>query len=117
MSVVLWDNALRDNVASLLLGFKSLRTHPNGAQAPHGLSLPRLGLYSSDKSLSRSSGGSLMSNGRNGEQSTPVLVFSAAVMIALLAVTVMTFERGYTRTASYEPPPGATVLAKPHPQR
>ena len=56
-----------------------------------------------------------MSNGRNGEQSTPVLLFSAAVMIALLAVTVMTFERGYTRTASYEPPPGVTVPVKPHP--
>jgi hypothetical protein len=56
-----------------------------------------------------------MSNGRNGEQSTPVLLFSAAVMVALLAVTVMTFERGYTRTASYETPPGRTVLAEPHP--
>jgi hypothetical protein len=55
-----------------------------------------------------------MNNNRNGENSTPVMFFGAAVMIALLAVTVMTFERGYTRTASYENPPG-TVLAKSRP--
>ena len=53
-----------------------------------------------------------MSNEPNGEHSIPVMLFSAAVMIALLAVTVMTFERGDTRTASYETPPGTTVLAK-----
>ncbi len=55
-----------------------------------------------------------MSDGRNGH-STPILFFSAAVMIALLAVTVMTFERGYTRTASNASLPGTTGLAKPHP--
>jgi hypothetical protein len=55
-----------------------------------------------------------MSNGPNG-QSVSVMLFSAAVMIALLAVTLMTFQRGYPRTASYESPPGATVLAKAGP--
>ena len=54
-----------------------------------------------------------MSNGPNG-QSIPVMLFSAAVMIALLAVTLVTFERGYPRTASYENPPG-TALAKAAP--
>ncbi len=55
-----------------------------------------------------------MSDERNGH-STPILFFSAAVMIALLGVTVMTFERGYTRTVSYETPPGTTGLAKSRP--
>ena len=56
-----------------------------------------------------------MSNKRNGENSIPVVLFGAAVMIALLAVTVMTFERGDTRTASNEVQPGTTGLAKPRP--
>ncbi len=56
-----------------------------------------------------------MSNKRNGEHSAPVVLFGAAVIIALLAVTVMTFERGDTRTASNETPPGTTGLAKPRP--
>jgi hypothetical protein len=56
-----------------------------------------------------------MSNKRNGDNSTPVVLFGAAVMIALLAVTVMTFERGDTRTASNEVRPGTTGLAKPRP--
>jgi hypothetical protein len=56
-----------------------------------------------------------MSNKRNGDNSTPVVFFGAAVMIALLAVTVMTFERGDTRTASNEVRPGTTGLAKPRP--
>ena len=43
------------------------------------------------------------------------MLFGAAVMIALLAVTVMTFERGDTRTASNEVQPGTTGLAKPRP--
>jgi hypothetical protein len=53
-----------------------------------------------------------MSNKRNGEHSTPVVLFGAAVMIALLMVTVMTFERGDTRTASNEIRPVTTGLAK-----
>jgi hypothetical protein len=56
-----------------------------------------------------------MSNKRNGENSTPVVLFGAAVMIALLAVTVMTFERGDTGTASNEVQAGTTGLAKPSP--
>jgi hypothetical protein len=56
-----------------------------------------------------------MSNKQNGEHSTPVVLFGAAVMIALLAVTVMTFERGDTRTATNEAPSGTTGLAKTPP--
>jgi hypothetical protein len=55
-----------------------------------------------------------MSNRRNGH-STPVALFAAAVIIGLLAVTLLTFERGDTRTASNETPPGTTGLARPHP--
>ena len=54
-----------------------------------------------------------MSNERNGH-STAVALFAMAVIIGLLAVTVMTFE-GDTRIASNEAPPGATGLAKPRP--
>jgi hypothetical protein len=45
-----------------------------------------------------------MSNNRNGEHSTPVVVFGAAVMIALLAVTVMTFERRDSSGARWPSP-------------
>ena len=55
-----------------------------------------------------------MSNGRK-DHSTPVALFAAAVIIALLAVTVMTFDRGDTRTASNETPPGTMGLARPNP--
>jgi hypothetical protein len=52
-----------------------------------------------------------MSNDRNG-QSTTVVLFGAAVIIAIFAATV-TLERTDTRTASNETAPGTTGLAKP----
>jgi hypothetical protein len=42
-----------------------------------------------------------------------VALFAAAVIIGLLAVTVMTFDWGDTRMASNETPPGTTGLARP----
>jgi hypothetical protein len=56
-----------------------------------------------------------VSNKRNGEHSTPVVLFGAAVMIALLMVTVMTFERGDTKKASNDIRPVTTGLAKTRP--
>ena len=42
-----------------------------------------------------------------------VVLFAVAVIIAVLAATVTTFERADTRTASNETPPGTMGLAKP----
>ena len=44
---------------------------------------------------------------------TAVVLFAVAVVIAVLAATVTTFERVDTRTASNETPPGAMGLARP----
>ena len=46
-------------------------------------------------------------------QSSAVVLFAGAVIIAVLAATVTTFERVVTRTASNETPPGTMGLAKP----
>jgi len=55
-----------------------------------------------------------MSSGRNGH-SILVMLFAAAVITGLLAVTVMTFDWGDQRMASHETPPGTTGLARPRP--
>ncbi len=55
-----------------------------------------------------------MSDGLNG-QSVTVVLYSAAVMLAVLGVIVMTLEWRDQRTASHKPPPGTTVLAKAGP--
>jgi hypothetical protein len=54
-----------------------------------------------------------MSNERNSHR-TAVILFAAAMIIAILAAFVTTFERVDTRTANNETP-GTTGLAKPHP--
>lgn len=54
-----------------------------------------------------------MSNGLNG-QSVTVVLYSAAAMLAVLGVAVMTLEWRDQQTASNENPPG-TVLAKAGP--
>ena len=55
-----------------------------------------------------------MSNGLNG-QSVTVMLYSAAVMLAVLGVAVMTLEWRDQRTASNEIRPGTTVFAKAGP--
>ena len=55
-----------------------------------------------------------MNNEPNSHR-TAVVLFAVAVMIAVLAATVTTFERIDTRTASNETPPGTMGLAKPRP--
>jgi hypothetical protein len=55
-----------------------------------------------------------MNSKRNGH-STPVVIFGAALLLAILAVAVMTFERADTRTTSNESPLVTTGLAKSHP--
>jgi hypothetical protein len=55
-----------------------------------------------------------MSNEPNGPR-TAVVLFAVAVIIAVLAATVPTFERVDTRTASNETPPGTIGLARPRP--
>ena len=46
---------------------------------------------------------------------TAVVLFVVAVITAILAATVTTFERVNTRRAGNETPPGTTGLAKPRP--
>jgi len=53
-----------------------------------------------------------MNNEPNSHR-TAVVLFAVAVIIAVLAATVTTFERVDTRTASNETPPGTMGLAKP----
>ena len=55
-----------------------------------------------------------MANERNG-YSTAFVVFAVAVILAVLAAFLTTFEMVGTRTASKETPPGTTGLARPHP--
>jgi hypothetical protein len=55
-----------------------------------------------------------MSNERNSHR-TAVILFTVAMIIAILAAFVTTLERVNTRTANNESPPGTTGLAKPHP--
>ncbi|MCP3371522.1 hypothetical protein [Bradyrhizobium cajani] len=55
-----------------------------------------------------------MSNERNSHRNAVVL-FAVAMIIAILAAFVTTFERVDTRTASNEAAPGALGLARPHP--
>jgi len=55
-----------------------------------------------------------MANERNG-YITAFVVFAVAVIVAVLAAFLTTFERVVTRTAHNETPPGTTGLAKPHP--
>jgi hypothetical protein len=55
-----------------------------------------------------------MANERNGYP-TAFVLFVAAVIIAIFAAFLTTFERVGTRTAHNETPPGTTGLAKPHP--
>ena len=55
-----------------------------------------------------------MANERNG-YSTAFVLFAVAVIFAVLAAFITTFERVGTRTAHNETPPGTTGLAKPHP--
>ena len=55
-----------------------------------------------------------MNNEPNSHR-TAVVLFAVAVIIAVLAATVTTFERVDTRTASNETPPGTMGLAKPRP--
>ena len=55
-----------------------------------------------------------MSKERNSHQ-TALALFTVAVIIAILAAFITTFERVNTRTASNETPPGTVGLAKPRP--
>jgi hypothetical protein len=55
-----------------------------------------------------------MSNKWNNHR-TAVALFALAVIIAIVAAFVTTFERVDTRTANNDAPPGTTGLAKPHP--
>ena len=55
-----------------------------------------------------------MSNERNSHR-TAVALFALAVIIAIVAAFVTTFERVHTRTANNDAPPDTTGLAKPHP--
>jgi uncharacterized membrane protein YidH (DUF202 family) len=55
-----------------------------------------------------------MGNERNNHR-TALILFAAAVAIAILAAAITTFERIETRTANNETPPGTTGLAKPRP--
>ena len=55
-----------------------------------------------------------MTNERNGYP-TAFVLFAAAVVLAVLAAFLTTFERVGTRIAHNETPPGTTGLAKPHP--
>ena len=55
-----------------------------------------------------------MNNEPNSHR-TAVVLFAVALIIAVLAATVTTFERVDTRTASNETPPGTMGLAKPRP--
>ena len=55
-----------------------------------------------------------MRNERNSHR-TALILFAAAVAIAILAAAITTFERIETRTANNETPPGTTGLAKPRP--
>jgi hypothetical protein len=55
-----------------------------------------------------------MSNERNSHR-TAVVPFAVAVIIAILTAFVTTLDRVDTRTASNQPPPGTTGLAKPRP--
>jgi hypothetical protein len=57
---------------------------------------------------------SLMNNNQNGH-STLVVVFGAALLLAILGAAVTTFERSDTRTAVNDTAPGTTGLAQPHP--
>jgi hypothetical protein len=54
-----------------------------------------------------------MSNERNSHR-TAVALFALAVIIAIVAAFVATFEWVDTRTANNETAPGTTGLAKPH---
>jgi hypothetical protein len=54
-----------------------------------------------------------MNEWRNGH-STPVVVFGAALLLAIGAA-VIAFERADPRTAVKDTPPGTIGLAKPHP--
>jgi hypothetical protein len=56
-----------------------------------------------------------MSNKRNGEHRSAVVLFSAAVMIGLFALTVMTFDRGHTGTTSNETLLGTTGITELRP--
>jgi hypothetical protein len=56
-----------------------------------------------------------MSTKRNGEHSTAVVLFGAAVVIAILGAAVTIFERADTKTVSNETPPATTGLAKHRP--
>jgi hypothetical protein len=55
-----------------------------------------------------------MANEWNGYR-TAFVLFAVAVILAILAAFLTTFERVGTRTAHNERPPGTTGLAKPHP--
>jgi hypothetical protein len=55
-----------------------------------------------------------VNNERNGH-STPVVVFGAALLLTILAVAVMTFERADTRTTSNDTQLVTTGLAKQQP--
>jgi hypothetical protein len=55
-----------------------------------------------------------MRNERNSHR-TAVILFAAAMIIAIHAAFVTTLERVDTRTANNETPPGTTGLAKPRP--
>jgi hypothetical protein len=55
-----------------------------------------------------------MSNERDSHR-TAVVLFAAAVIIAILAAFVTTLERIETKAVSNESPPGTTGLAKPQP--
>lgn len=55
-----------------------------------------------------------MSNEWNSHRISVVL-FAAAVIVAILAAFATTLDRVDTRTASNETPPGTMGLAKPHP--
>jgi hypothetical protein len=52
-----------------------------------------------------------MNNNRNGH-STPVVVFGAGLLLAILAVAVMTFERADTRITRNETQLVTTGMAK-----
>jgi hypothetical protein len=55
-----------------------------------------------------------MSNEWNSHRSA-VALFALAVIMAIVAAFVITFDRVDTRTATNDTPPGTTGLARPHP--
>jgi hypothetical protein len=77
------------------------------------VSIPR-GELSQPHNVFAKSGGSVISNERNSHR-TAVILFTVAMIIAILAAFVTTFERVDARAANNETSPGTTGLAKPRP--